>query len=136
MYGLFEEKCAGGCCQTKNCLRPIGQVAQLGIVPQRLPAITWREERQSDPGYAVLDINPLTGEQRYPYLRFDDRGVPFSSNPGVWQPDQLDPGIRVRFEQPVKTVNSIAATEILYWSGVLNSTKSNAVNDDFLRVSV
>lgn len=85
--------------------------------------------------HAFLDINPLTGEQRYPYLRFDDRGVPFSSNPGVWQPDQLDPGIRVRFEQPVKTVNSIAATEILYWSGVLNSTKNNAVNDDFLRVS-
>ena len=68
---------------------------QLGIVPQRLPAITWRESRQGDPGYAVLDINPLTGEQRYPYLRFDDRGTPFSSNPAVWQPDPRDPGIRV-----------------------------------------
>lgn len=75
MYGLFEEKCAGGCCQTKNCLRPIGQVAQLGIVPQRLPAITWRESRPGDPGYAVLDINPLTGEQRYPYLRFADNST-------------------------------------------------------------
>ena len=95
MYGLFEEKCACGCCQTKNSLRLIGQVAQLGVVPQRLPAITWREERQSDPGYTVLDINPLTGEQRYPYLRFDDRGTPFSSNPAVWQPDPRDPGIRV-----------------------------------------
>lgn len=74
MYGLFEEKCACGCCQTKNCLRPIGQVAPLGIVPQRMPAFTWRESHQGDPGYALLDINPLTGEQRYPYLRFDDRG--------------------------------------------------------------
>ena len=71
----------------------------LGIVPQRMPAITWRESRQGDPGYALLDINPLTGEQRYPYLRFDDRGVPFSSNPAVWQPDPRDPGIRVGMTQ-------------------------------------
>ena len=48
---------------------------QLGIVPQRLPAITWRESRQGDPGYAVLDINPLTGEQRYPNLRFADNST-------------------------------------------------------------
>jgi VCBS repeat-containing protein len=73
--------------------------APLGIVPQRMPGITWREERQGDPGYALLDINPLTGEQRYPYLRFDDRGVPFSSNPAVWQPDPLDPGIRAGMTQ-------------------------------------
>jgi Ca2+-binding RTX toxin-like protein len=71
----------------------------LGIVPQRMPGITWRESRQGDPGYALLDINPLTGEQRYPYLRFDDRGVPFSSNPAVWQPDPRDPGIRVGMTQ-------------------------------------
>ena len=45
--------------------------------------------------HAFLDINPLTGEQRYPYLRFDDRGTPFSSNPAAWQPDPRDPGIRV-----------------------------------------
>ncbi len=79
----------------QNCLRPIGQVEHLGIVPQRLPAITWREDRQGGPGYAVLDINPVTDEQRYPHLRFDDRGTPFPSNPIVWQPDPRDPGTRV-----------------------------------------
>jgi hypothetical protein len=31
--------------------------------------------------------------------RFDDRGVPFSSNPAVWQPDPLDPGIRAGMKQ-------------------------------------
>jgi Ca2+-binding RTX toxin-like protein/antitoxin component YwqK of YwqJK toxin-antitoxin module len=73
--------------------------APLGIVPQRMPALTWREERQGDPGYALLDIDPVTGEQRYPYLRFDDTGTPFSSNPAVWQPDPRDPGIRVGMTQ-------------------------------------
>ena len=71
----------------------------LGLVAQRMPSITWRESRQGDPGYALLDIDPLTGEQRYPYLRFDDNGVPFSSNPAVWQPDPRDPGIRAGMTQ-------------------------------------
>ena len=31
--------------------------------------------------------------------RFDDRGVPFSSNPAVWQPDPLDLGIRAGMTQ-------------------------------------
>jgi hypothetical protein len=79
--------------------RTLNPGALIGIVPQRMPSITWREARQADQGYAVLDINPVTAEQRYPYLRFDDNGVPFSSNPAVWQPDPRDPGIRVRFDQ-------------------------------------
>jgi hypothetical protein len=66
----------------------------LGLVPQRLPQLTWREARQADMGYALLDIDPVTGEQRYPYLRFDDNGVPFSTNPELWQPDPRDPNIR------------------------------------------
>jgi hypothetical protein len=76
------------------------QISKLiGIVPQRMPSITWREARQADQGYAVLDINPVTAEQRYPYLRFDDNGVPFSSDPTAWQVDPLDPQLRQRFNE-------------------------------------
>jgi hypothetical protein len=80
-------------------VRAANPAALIGIVPQRTPSITWREQRQDDQGYAIVDIDPVTGQQRYPYLRFDDNGVPFSSNPAVWQPDPRDPGIRVRFDQ-------------------------------------
>jgi VCBS repeat-containing protein len=71
----------------------------LGIIPQRTASITWREARQSDRGYALLDIDPVSGEQRYPFLRFDDNGVPFSSRPDLWQPDPTDPGIRTSMTQ-------------------------------------
>ena len=67
----------------------------LGIIPQRTASITWREARQNDKGYAINDIDPITGTQRYPFLRWDDDGVPFSANPSVWQPDPTDPNIRV-----------------------------------------
>jgi Uncharacterized alpha/beta hydrolase domain (DUF2235) len=85
--------------QQIDAVRLSNPAALIGIVPQRTPSITWREQRQDDQGYAIVDIDPVTGQQRYPYLRFDDAGVPFSSNPAVWQPDPRDPGIRVRFDQ-------------------------------------
>ena len=66
----------------------------LGIIAQRMPGLTWREARQQDRGYALMDIDPLTGSQRYPYLRFDDEGKPFSSNPALWQVDAADPNLR------------------------------------------
>ena len=34
----------------------------LGIVPRRLPVLTWRKGRSPDPGYAIRDIDPLTGQ--------------------------------------------------------------------------
>jgi hypothetical protein len=108
--------------------------ALIGIVPQRTPSITWREQRQDDQGYAIVDIDPVTGQQRYPYLRFDDNGVPFSSNPAAWQPDPRDPGIRVRFDQPVNTTYLIAAPAIVYWATGLKSIKSTAENDNFWRI--
>jgi Ca2+-binding RTX toxin-like protein len=71
----------------------------LGVIPQRMPILTWRERRQRDPGYSILDIDPLTGAQRYPYLRYDDNGVPFSADPNVFQVDPTDPGQRLPFMQ-------------------------------------
>lgn len=53
----------------------------LGIIPQRLPTITWREARQADPGYAVVEIDPLTGEARYPELRYNDDFTPYNADP-------------------------------------------------------
>jgi Ca2+-binding RTX toxin-like protein len=61
--------------------------AQLGIIPQRLPQLTWHESRQGDPGYALVDIDPLTGEARYPTLRYNDNFSPINADP-------TDPGQR------------------------------------------
>ncbi len=61
--------------------------AQLGIIPQRLPQLTWHESRLGDPGYALVDIDPLTGEARYPALRYGDNYTPFNA-------DATDPGQR------------------------------------------
>jgi Ca2+-binding RTX toxin-like protein len=60
---------------------------RLGIIPQRMPTLTWREARQHDPGFAIVDIDPLTGQQKYPSLRYDDDGLPFNADP-------TDPGQR------------------------------------------
>lgn len=50
---------------------------RLGIIPQCLPTLSWRASEFADQGYAVQDVNPLTGEQRYANLRFDDNGRAF-----------------------------------------------------------
>ncbi|WP_431265325.1 Ig-like domain-containing protein [Roseateles chitinivorans] len=44
----------------------------VGIIPQRLPKLSWNESRRSDPGFSVADIDPMTGEMRFPNLRYDD----------------------------------------------------------------
>ena len=53
----------------------------LGIIPQRLPVLTWREARQSTPGYAISDIDPITGKERYPGLRYNDDWTPYNADP-------------------------------------------------------
>lgn len=67
---------------------------QVGIIAQRMPGLAWRANDAGDPGYRLTDIDPLTGEQRYPYRRFDDSGVPFSSDPAAYQVDPTDPNQR------------------------------------------
>jgi hypothetical protein len=52
----------------------------LGIIPQRLPTISWRESRLSEPGYSITDINPLTGEEIYPNLRYNDNFMPYNAD--------------------------------------------------------
>ncbi len=54
--------------------------APLGIIPQRLGTLTWREARQPDPGYALRDIDPLTGEERYVGLRYNDDLTPYNAD--------------------------------------------------------
>jgi VCBS repeat-containing protein len=53
----------------------------LGIIPQRMPQLTWREARQGDPGYAVRDIDPLTGKEDLPGLRYNDNWSPYNADP-------------------------------------------------------
>ena len=55
-----------------------GQV--LGLIPQRMPTLTWREARQNDPGFAIGDVDPLTGQDRYPFLRYNDDGTPYNAD--------------------------------------------------------
>ncbi len=54
--------------------------AALGIIPQRLASITWREARQGDPGYAMVEIDPLTGAERFPGLRYNDNFLPYNAD--------------------------------------------------------
>ncbi len=51
----------------------------LGIIAQRMPGLYWREARQGDPGYAVVDVDPLTGQPKLPNLRYDDDLKPFNA---------------------------------------------------------
>jgi hypothetical protein len=78
----------------------------IGIVPQRMPSIMWREARRDDKGYTISDIDPITGAQRYPFLRF---------------------------EQPVATTDLIAYIATFYWSTGLKDIKNRAENDEFWR---
>jgi hypothetical protein len=53
----------------------------LGIIPQRLPTLSWHEARQNDPGYSITDIDPLTGTERLPQLRYNDDWTPYNADP-------------------------------------------------------
>jgi len=54
----------------------------LGLIPQRMPSLTFRASEFADEkGYSVMDIDPLTGAQRIPSLRFDDQGEVFGVLP-------------------------------------------------------
>jgi hypothetical protein len=53
----------------------------LGIIPQRLPTITWREARQGDAGYAIVDVDPITASERNPGLRYGDDWKPYNADP-------------------------------------------------------
>lgn len=55
----------------------------LGVVPQRVPTVAYREGRSSDPGFAVLDIDPVTGAPRLAALRYNDDMTPYNADPLV-----------------------------------------------------
>ena len=59
----------------------------LGIIPQRLPSLNYRASEFVDKGYAVTDIDALTGAQRFHNIRFDDSGQVFNINPGSITPE-------------------------------------------------
>jgi hypothetical protein len=72
---------------------------RIGLIAQRMPGLAWRASDLSDSGYSLVDIDPLTGAQRYPFRRFDDDGIPFSSNSALYQVDLTDPAQRVKLDQ-------------------------------------
>ncbi|MBV1786782.1 cadherin-like domain-containing protein [Marinobacterium sp. D7] len=51
--------------------------SQLGIIPNRMPTVGYDMS-----GYRYTDIDPLTGEEQHPALRFDTDGNPYNAEPG------------------------------------------------------
>ncbi len=59
----------------------------VGLIPQRVPDLQWRASEFGDPGYAITDVNALTGEQRFGNVRFDDDGKIFNIDPDTITPE-------------------------------------------------
>ncbi|HNF64094.1 MAG TPA: hypothetical protein PKZ20_20430, partial [Rhodocyclaceae bacterium] len=51
--------------------------SQLGIIPNRMPSLGYDMS-----GYRYSDIDPLTGAEKHPALRFDTSGRPYNAEPG------------------------------------------------------
>lgn len=51
--------------------------SQLGIIPNRMPSAGYDMS-----GYRYTDIDPLTGAEKHPALRFDTSGRPYNADPG------------------------------------------------------
>ncbi|MBS4018314.1 MAG: cadherin-like domain-containing protein [Dechloromonas sp.] len=51
--------------------------SQLGIIPNRMPTVGYDMS-----GYRYTDIDPLSGAEKHPALRFDTAGNPWNAEPG------------------------------------------------------
>ncbi|MDA8254092.1 MAG: hypothetical protein M0Z99_00375 [Betaproteobacteria bacterium] len=51
--------------------------SQLGLIPNRMPSVGYDMA-----GYRYSDIDPLTGAEKHPALRFDTAGNPYNAEPG------------------------------------------------------
>lgn len=51
--------------------------SQLGIIPNRMPSVGYDMS-----GYRYTDIDPLSGAEQHPALRFDTSGNPYNAEPG------------------------------------------------------
>jgi YD repeat-containing protein len=51
--------------------------SQLGIIPNRMPSVGYDMS-----GYRYTDIDPLTGAEKHPALRFDTSGRPYNADAG------------------------------------------------------
>jgi len=49
----------------------------LGIIPNRMPTVGYGMD-----GYRYTDIDPLSGAEKHPSLRFDTSGKPYNATPG------------------------------------------------------
>lgn len=49
----------------------------LGIIPTRMPTVA-----EDTNGYRYTDIDPLTGQEKHPELRFDTSCRPYNATPG------------------------------------------------------
>lgn len=51
--------------------------SQLGLIPNRMPSVGYDMS-----GYRYTDLDPLTGTENHPALRFDTSGRPYNAEPG------------------------------------------------------
>lgn len=58
--------------------RQTNPTSALGIIPQRMPTVAYDMS-----GYRYTDIDPLTGVELHPSLRFDTSGNPYNATPGT-----------------------------------------------------
>jgi hypothetical protein len=55
----------------------------LGIIPQRLGTLTWREARLGDAGYSLREPDPITGQESLDFLRYNDDLTPYNADPTI-----------------------------------------------------
>ena len=55
----------------------------LGIIPQRLGTLTWREARLGDAGYSLREPGPITGQESLDFLRYNDDLTPYNADPTI-----------------------------------------------------
>lgn len=53
-----------------------------GVIPNRLPSLDWRDYQHGDAGWRFTDIDPTTGEERAPGLRYDNDWRAVNAEPG------------------------------------------------------
>jgi hypothetical protein len=69
----------------------------VGIIPQRMPTLGWNESRYGGlVGYQVQDIDPTTGLQKNPDLRWDDNFSAYNAAPGNAEQQQTLPQTLLR----------------------------------------
>lgn len=92
---------------------PLAMITRFRIIAQRTASITWRKSRQTDADYAINDIDPISGQQRYPTCAGTTTAYPLVATPKHGNPTHrpTDPGIRPAMREQL-IANACAAKRL------------------------